>query len=108
MNTKTHYEELKQKIHSHNHRYHVLDAPIISDAEFDKLLNELKRIEGEHPEWITDDSPTRRAGARPADRFNKVRHPSSILSLANAFGADDTRAWLERISRIDDRVEKAQ
>ena len=102
------YEELKQKIHSHNHRYHVLDAPVISDLEFDKLLNELKRIEADHPDWVTPDSPTQRAGAKPADRFVKVQHPAPILSLANAFGADDTRTWFERISRIDDRVEKAK
>jgi DNA ligase (NAD+) len=108
MATKTRYEELKQQIHFHNHRYHVLDAPVISDAEFDKLLNELKQIEAEHPDWITPDSPTRRAGAKPADRFDKVRHPAPILSLANAFGADDARAWLERIAKIDDRVEKAK
>jgi DNA ligase (NAD+) len=108
MATKSRYEELKEKIHFHNHRYHVLDSPIISDAEFDKLLNELKRIEAEHSDWIAADSPTRRAGAKPADRFDKVRHPAPILSLANAFGADDARAWLERITKIDDRVEKAK
>ncbi|MCC6499731.1 MAG: NAD-dependent DNA ligase LigA [Anaerolineales bacterium] len=108
MTTKSHYEELKEKIHFHNYRYHVLDAPVISDAEFDKLLNELKRIEAEHPDWITADSPTRRAGAKPAERFDKVRHPAPILSLANAFGADDARAWLERVTRLDDRVEKAK
>ena len=108
MTTKSQYEDLKEKIHFHNHRYHVMDSPIISDAEFDKLLNELKRIEAEHPDWITADSPTRRAGAKPADRFDKVRHPAPILSLANAFGADDARAWLERVKRIDDRVEKAK
>lgn len=108
MANKSRYEELKEKIHFHNHRYHVMDSPIISDAEFDKLLNELKRIEAEHPDWITADSPTRRAGAKPADRFDKVRHPAPILSLANAFGADDARAWLERVKRIDDRVEKAK
>ena len=108
MNTKSRYEELKQTIHSHNHRYHVLDAPVISDLEFDKLLNELKQIEADHPDWVTPDSPTQRAGAKPADRFVKVQHPAPILSLANAFGADDTRTWFERISRIDDRVEKAK
>ena len=102
------YEQLKEEIHSHNYRYHVLDAPILSDAEYDKLLNELKGIETEHPDWITPDSPTQRAGAKPADRFEKVRHPAPILSLANAFGADDARAWLERVSKIDDRVEKAK
>ena len=108
MNTKSRYEELKQQIHFHNYRYHVLDAPVISDLEFDKLLNELKRIEAEHADWVTPDSPTQRAGARPADRFNKVRHPAPILSLSNAFGADDARGWFERIKRIDDRVEKAK
>ncbi|HLO14117.1 MAG TPA: NAD-dependent DNA ligase LigA, partial [Anaerolineales bacterium] len=102
------YEELKSQIHEHNYRYHVLDAPIISDLEFDRLLNELKRIEAEHPDLITPDSPTLRAGAKPADRFEKVRHPAPILSLANAFGADDARGWLERVKRIDDRVENAK
>src|SRR4026209_1148645 len=102
------YEELKQQIHFHNYRYHVLDAPIISDLEFDKLLNEYKKIEADHPDWITPDSPTQRAGAKPADRFVKVQHPSPILSLSNAFGGDDARAWFERVSRIDDRVEKAK
>lgn len=108
MSTRSRYEELKQQIHFHNYRYHVLDAPVVSDAEFDKLLNELKRIESEHPDWVTPDSPTRRAGAKPADRFEKVRHPAPILSLANAFGADDARAWFERIRKLDDRVEKAR
>ncbi len=102
------YEELKAQINFHNHRYHVLDTPIISDLEYDRLLNELKRIESDHPQWITSDSPTQRAGARPADRFEKIRHPAAILSLANAFGADDARAWFERVKKIDDRVEKAK
>jgi DNA ligase (NAD+) len=102
------YEELKQQIHSHNYRYHVLDAPVISDLEFDRLLNELKQIEADHPDWITPDSPTLRAGASPADRFVKVQHPAPILSLGNAFGADDARGWFERVSRIDDRVERAK
>ncbi|MCK6539014.1 MAG: NAD-dependent DNA ligase LigA [Anaerolineales bacterium] len=108
MTTKSRYEELKAQINFHNYRYHVLDAPVISDLEFDKLLNELKRIEADHPDWVTPDSPTQRAGAKPADRFEKVRHPAPILSLANAFGAEDARAWYERIRKIDDRVEKAK
>ncbi len=106
--TDSRYEELKSQINFHNYRYHVLDAPIISDAEYDRLLDELKQIESARPEWITPDSPTQRAGAKPADKFEKIRHPKPILSLANAFGAEDARAWLERISKIDDRVEKAQ
>lgn len=104
----TRYEELKAQINSHNYRYHVLDAPIISDLEYDRLLNELKKIEADHSDWITSDSPTQRAGAKPADRFEKIRHPAAILSLANAFGADDARAWFERVKKLDDRVEKAK
>ncbi len=102
------YDELKAQINFHNYRYHVLDAPIISDLEYDRLLNELKKIEADHPDWITSDSPTQRAGARPADRFEKIRHPAAILSLANAFGADDAHAWLERVKKLDDRVEKTK
>jgi len=108
MDKKSRYDGLKSQIHSHNYRYHVLDAPVISDLEFDRLLNELKRIEAAHPDWVTPDSPTLRAGAKPADRFEKVRHPVPILSLANAFGADDARSWFERVKRIDDRVENAK
>lgn len=108
MNKKSRYEELKKQIHFHNYRYHVLDAPIISDLEFDRLLNELKQIEADHPDLIAPDSPTLRAGATPVDRFVKVTHPAPILSLANAFGADDARGWFERVKRIDDRVEKAK
>ena len=99
------YEELKTEINQHNYRYHVLDAPVISDAEYDKLMNELKKIETEHADWITPDSPTQRAGAKAADRFEKVRHPAPILSLANAFGADDARAWYERVRIVDKRSE---
>ncbi len=102
------YEELKAQVNFHNYRYHVLDAPVISDLEYDRLLNELKKIEADHPDWITPDSPTQRAGARPADRFEKIRHPAAILSLANAFGAEDARAWFERVKKLDDRVEKAK
>ncbi len=101
------YEELKQQINFHNYRYHVLDAPVISDAEFDRLVVELKQIESEHPDWVMPDSPSQRAGATPSEKFEKVRHPRPILSLANAFGAQDARAWYERIRKLDDRVEKA-
>jgi DNA ligase (NAD+) len=107
MTTRQRYEELKQQINFHNYRYHVLDAPVISDLEFDRLSAELRQIEADHPDWITPDSPTQRAGAAPAEKFEKVRHPAPILSLANAFGAGDARAWYERIHKLDDRVEKA-
>jgi DNA ligase (NAD+) len=96
--------QLRQEIHYHNYRYHVLDAPEISDAEFDQLLLRLKKIEAAHPELVTPDSPTQRAGAAPAEKFAKVNHPGPILSLSNAFSEDDLRAWFERIARIDARV----
>ena len=102
-----HYVELKQQIHFHNHRYHVLDEPLISDHEYDGLMLELKAIESSHPDWVTPDSPSQRSGAAPAEKFEKVFHPRRILSLANAFGAADTRLWFERICKLDDRVEKA-
>ena len=102
------YEELKAQLNFHNYRYHVLDAPVISDLEYDRLLNELKKIEADHPDWIQADSPTQRAGAKVSEKFEKVRHPAPILSLANAFGADDARAWFERVKKLDDRVEKAK
>jgi DNA ligase (NAD+) len=106
--TRARYDELKGLINFHNHRYHVLDAPVVSDAEYDRMLNELKQIEAANPTWITPDSPTQRAGAPPADRFTKVRHPAPILSLANAFGEQDARAWFERIRRLDQRVASAK
>src|SRR6476620_3643178 len=107
MDTSSRYAQLKQEISFHLHRYHVLDSPIISDVEYDRLMNELKAIESEHPDWITPDSPSQRAGAAPSEKFEKVPHPRPILSLANAFGAEDARSWYERICKLDDRVEKA-
>lgn len=104
----THYKQLVQEINFHNYRYHVMDSPVISDVEYDRLLAELRQIEARHPEWVTSESPTQRAGAAPADRFEKVSHPRPILSLANAFGAGDARAWYERIRKLDERVEHAR
>jgi DNA ligase (NAD+) len=98
------YEKLKQELHQHSYRYHVLDAPIISDYEYDQLLRKLLTIETEHPDWVTPDSPSQRAGAVPADKFVKVRHPGPVLSLANGFSPEDIQAWVERIQKIDERV----
>jgi len=97
-------EDLRAKINFHSYRYHVLDDPQISDYEYDRLVEELRQIEASHPEWITSDSPTQRAGAAPADKFTRVRHPAAVLSLANAFNEDELRAWFERIVKIDERV----
>jgi DNA ligase (NAD+) len=100
-------EELRRTINYHSYRYHVLDDPEISDAEYDRLLQALKQVETDHPEWITPDSPSQRAGAAPSDKFNKVRHPAPVLSLSNAFNHDDVVAWYDRIRKVDDRVEHA-
>ncbi len=100
-------DALRQQIRFHDHRYHVLASPLISDAEYDLLVRELLALEAVHPELVTPDSPTRRVGGQAAERFARVRHPASILSLANAFSVDDVRAWHERISRLDERVPSA-
>jgi DNA ligase (NAD+) len=97
-------DELKREINYHNYRYHVLDAPVISDYEYDKLIKELHVIETSRPAWITPDSPSQRAGAAPLEKFIKVRHPAPILSLANAFNDDDVQAWFERACKLDSRV----
>ncbi len=96
--------QLRDELRIHNYRYYVLDDPIISDFEYDQLLAELQAIEAGHPDWITPDSPTQRAGSEPAAGFTKVNHPAPILSLANAYDADEARAWLTRIAKLDERV----
>src|SRR5512145_1875094 len=100
--------ELREQVNFHNYRYHVLDDPVISDAEYDRLLNELKKIEAEHPEWITPDSPTQRVGGQVSERFAKVPHPAPILSLANAFSGGDVRDWYARIFKLIPAGRKVQ
>ena len=97
-------QNLKTEINQHIYRYHVLDAPVISDIEYDHLLERLKQIEALHPDWITSDSPSQRVGGSVSEKFSKVRHPAPILSLANAFRIEEIHAWIERIAKIDDRV----
>jgi DNA ligase (NAD+) len=92
--------ELRELISYHNHRYYVLDSPEISDAEYDKLMRELKQLEDEHPELITPDSPTQRVGAEPLAAFGVVEHPQPLLSLANAFSDEDLDAWYKRVSNL--------
>jgi DNA ligase (NAD+) len=91
---------LRDAIHEHNYRYHVLDDPVVSDAEFDALLRELRELEEAHPELRTPDSPTQRIGGAARDRFAKVRHPAPMGSLGNAFDEADLRAWHERLQRL--------
>ncbi|MBZ0289286.1 MAG: NAD-dependent DNA ligase LigA, partial [Anaerolineae bacterium] len=96
MNPAERAAELRELLHDHSYRYYILNEPTITDAEFDLLYHELRRIEEEHPELITPDSPTQRSGSDLSEDFPKVRHPAPILSLANAFDMDDVRAWEER------------
>lgn len=93
-------EALRREVAFHNYRYHVLDAPVISDAEYDRLLRELVALEQAHPEFASPDSPTQRVGGEAQDRFEKVQHPAPILSLDNAFDAAGVRSWQERIARL--------
>ncbi|MBV9895080.1 MAG: NAD-dependent DNA ligase LigA [Chloroflexi bacterium] len=94
------YTQLVEDINHANHLYYVLDSPEIADAEYDRLMEELRGIESEHPELQSPDSPTQRVGAGPAAQFAVVQHRVPMLSLANAFSADALRAWHERISRL--------
>lgn len=103
----TDYIELKKQVNFHNYRYHVLDTPLISDLEYDRLMNSLKAIEAAHPEWIMADSPTQRVGGQAVEKFVKIQHPKPVLSLANAFEFHDVKAWIDRISKLDERVTKA-
>ena len=95
-----HAQELREKIRRHEHLYYVMDAPEISDAAFDKLMNELKRIEAEHPELLTLDSPTQRVGGKPAEGFQKVRHSRPMLSLDNAYSEEELRDWDRRVHEL--------
>ncbi len=91
--------ELRALIAHHNERYHTLDAPEIPDAEYDLLVNELRSLEAEHPDLVTEDSPTQSVGAAPSGLFSEVRHRVPMMSLDNAFSEDDLRAWAERLRR---------
>ncbi|NOZ72473.1 MAG: NAD-dependent DNA ligase LigA, partial [Chloroflexi bacterium] len=91
---------LRQLINYHSYRYYVLNDPEISDAEYDLLFNELKRLESQHPELITPDSPTQRAGAPPAEGFARVTHPAPMLSLSNATSPEELYAWRDRFLKL--------
>lgn len=93
-------DKLKEEINRHRYLYYVQDQIEITDAMFDSLNNELKRIEAEFPELVTPDSPTQRVGAAPLDKFEKVRHRELMLSLADAFTRDDMRDWQVRMQKM--------
>jgi DNA ligase (NAD+) len=93
-------DALRTQIERANHAYYVLDAPEISDAEYDRLFRELQALEAEHPELLTPDSPTQRVGAPPASALAKYRHRRPMLSLANAFSSEELHAWEQRNARL--------
>ena len=90
-------DELRRKLEDHNHRYYVLDDPTVSDAEYDALLGELRALEEENPDLRTPDSPTQKVGGRPLEKFKPVVHAEQMLSLGNARGAEEFRAWETRL-----------
>jgi DNA ligase (NAD+) len=93
-------EALRDKIRYHEHRYYVLDDPEISDADFDRLVNELKALEAEHPELITPDSPSQRVGGKPREGFVKIPHSTAMLSLDNAYNEGELRDWERRVHEL--------
>ncbi len=98
-------EEIKKLLNEYNYQYYVLDNPTVSDQEYDRLMQELQRIEMAHPEWITDDSPTQRVGGQVLDSFTKVTHKRMMLSLGNIFNEDELREFDERIRDMYPNVE---
>ena len=96
-------EDLREKIRHHEYRYFVLDDPEISDFDFDKLVEQLKKLEGEHPELVTPDSPTQRVGGKPREGVVKVAHSSPMLSLDNTYNEEELRNWERRVHELSGR-----
>ena len=88
---------LRDELRHHEHLYYVLDAPVLTDAQYDERMNRLKALEAEHPDLLTPDSPTQRVGGKPANGFSKVPHSRPMLSLDNAYNPEDLRAWDTRV-----------
>ena len=98
-------DALREKIRHHEYRYYVLDSPEISDAAFDALMNELKRLEADHPKLITPDSPTQRVGGKPREGFVKAKHSSPMLSLDNAYSEEELHDWERRVHELSGRTD---
>src|SRR5258708_23156818 len=94
--------DLRKEIAYHNYRYSVLSDPLVSDAEYDAMFDELDAIEKAHPELITPDSPTQRVGSDLDERLPKVTHPKPTYSLGKAYTPDEIRAWRQRIDTVLD------
>src|SRR5277367_5154924 len=90
-------QELRDTLRHHEHLYYVEDSPELTDAQYDALMNKLKKLEADHPELVTPDSPSQRVGGKPKDGFAKVAHSRPMLSLDNAYNEEDLRAWDQRV-----------
>lgn len=99
-NVRQYLEKLKDQLNKHNHLYYVLNAPVISDGEYDALLRELQDLESQHVELISADSPTQRIGAEPAEGFGEVLHEYPMLSLGNVFNDHEFFSWYNRVSEL--------
>src|SRR5256885_10886710 len=97
--------ELRDAIRRHEERYYIHNDPEISDEEFDQLLHELERLEAEHPDLVTIDSPTQRVAGRPIEGFETVEHLTPMLSLDNAYDEQELRAFDERVRKGADQGE---
>lgn len=106
-NIKKQVEKLRELLNYHNYRYYVLDSPVISDAEYDRFLQELRSLEEKYPDLISPDSPTQRVSGVVSEKFVRVTHSVPVLSLANAFSPEDIRSWFERLLRLDPSMESA-
>ena len=102
--TKEHHQQLSQQLHDHNYRYHTLDQPTITDAEYDQLMQQLLKIEEQYPELVTPESPSQRVGSVPLNGFDEATHASPMLSLENAFNGEDLRSFDNRIKRFLSRT----
>ncbi len=100
MNPKAQIEKLRQTLVQANHQYYGQDNPSLSDAEYDKLMRELRALEAEHPELVTADSPSQRVGAASNTPFAPIRHPTPMMSLDNAFGLEDLQNFEEKINNV--------
>src|ERR1700675_686406 len=93
-------EDLRNTLRRHEHLYYVLDQPEVSDAEYDALMSRLRDLEGQHPELLTQDSPSQRVGGTPREGFVKVQHSAAMLSLDNALNEDELRAFDGRVREL--------
>ncbi len=100
-------QALAKEILHHDYRYYILNSPVISDSEYDRLMRELKELEAQFPELKSPDSPTQRVGGTISEKFKRVSHPQPVLSLGNAFSAEDLNAWYERILKLSAAVRAA-